>query len=232
MIPDETKPDAVDAPPNTERPLRSLAIAARLTIVLVLLCGVAYPALIYAGAQLAFRANAEGSVLYDGCGVAVGSRLVGQSFTRPTYFWGRPSAVGYDARNSGASNLGPLNTALRDSLTSRAAAFRAANALGTNAPLPADAITGGGSGLDPDISPGAAMLQVQRIASARSAGRDASTFVATLRALVDAHTARPTLGILGEPRVNVLELNLALDSLDDGAHAWRPACGAAAGRSP
>jgi K+-transporting ATPase ATPase C chain len=234
VIPDETEPNVDVAPPDAERPRRSLAVAVRLTIVLAVLCGVVYPALIYVGAQFAFRASAEGSVLHDRCRVAVGSSLVGQSFSRPGYFWGRPSAVGYDASISGGSNFGPLNAALRDSLNVRAAAFRSANSLGKDDPVPADAITASGSGIDPHVSPPTALLQIQRVVRARSSGRDTTLLARKLRAFVAAHTAGPQFGILGDPRVNVLELNLALDSLDDDLNARPPACATptAPGRSP
>jgi K+-transporting ATPase ATPase C chain len=208
---------------------RSLSIAARLTAVLVLLCGVAYPTLIFAGSHLFFRAAAEGSALYDRCGRAVGSRLIGQRFTRPSYFWGRPSAIEYDARNSGASNLGPLNPALADSLARRAEAFRAANSLPATVSLPADVITASGSGLDPDISPAAARLQIGRVAQARSSAADAWPDAATLGTLVAAYTVNRQIGLLGEPRVNVLALNVALDRMDDSVRKRRPACPSAAG---
>jgi K+-transporting ATPase ATPase C chain len=230
LIQDENTHGSIDAPPGAGPPRRSLAIAIRLTVVLVLLCGVAYPALIYAAAQFAFLASAEGSVVHDACGVAIGSRLIGQSFTRPSYFHGRPSAVGYDARNSGASNFGPLSPALGDSLSARASALRSTSVVPNDAPLPPDAISASGSGLDPDSSPEFAMLQVRRVTRARSAGDD-SSFEATLRSLVAARTVGRQLGVLGEPRVNVLTLNLALDSLDDLSHARRRSCDAPAGRS-
>jgi K+-transporting ATPase ATPase C chain len=231
---DESSSQSVGAPQEAVQRRKSLAIAVRLTVVLVLLCGVAYPAMIYAAAHLVFPSSAEGSLLYDGCGIAVGSRLVGQSFIRPSYFSGRPSAVGYDARNSGASNFGPTNPVLRDSLFARASAFRTANSLGANEPLPADGITGSGSGLDPDISPAAAFLQASRVASARATRGDVSTYSAGVRALIVVHTVKPTFGIVGEPRVNVLELNLALDSLDEQTRGRRPICTTkpSAGRTP
>jgi K+-transporting ATPase ATPase C chain len=232
LIQDETTHGSIDALPEAGRLRRSLAIAVRLTVVLVLLCGVAYPALIYAGAQFAFLASAEGSVVHDACGVAIGSRLIGQSFTRPSYFQGRPSAVGYDARNSGASNFGPLSPALGDSLSARASALRSTSVVPNDAPLPPDAISASGSGLDPDISPEFAMLQVRRVVRARSTGGDDSSFEATLRSLVAERTVGRQLGVLGEPRVNVLTLNLALDSLDDLSHARRRSCDTPAGRSP
>jgi K+-transporting ATPase ATPase C chain len=224
----------VGPPPRGGWSRRPLAIAVRLTAVLVLLCGVAYPALIYAGAHLAFRAIAEGSAVLDPCGVPRGSRLIGQSFTAPSYFWGRPSAVGYDARNSGASNFGPLSPALRDSLSARASALRSSNSIPADAALTPDAISGSGSGLDPDISPEFAMLQVRRVARARSAGGDDPVFSNTVRSLVTARTLARQFGILGEPRVNVLTLNVALDSIDDLAHARRRSCDppASARRSP
>jgi K+-transporting ATPase ATPase C chain len=203
---------------------RSFAIAVRLTLVLVVLCGGAYPALIYAAAHIAFREGAEGSVVRDACGVAIGSRLIGQSFTKNSYFWGRPSAVGYDARNSGASNFGPLNPALRDSLASRASAVRQTNEVPATTALPADAIAASASGLDPDISPEFAMLQVERVAHARAPDGNRAALAPQLRSLVIARTAGRLFGVLGEPRVNVLLLNLALDSLDDAHGNRRRAC--------
>jgi K+-transporting ATPase ATPase C chain len=226
LTPDETPPQSISAPQERGLPRRSLAIALRLTAVLILLCGVAYPALIYEGAQFAFPANAEGSVVRDACGVAIGSRLIGQSFTRTSYFWGRPSAVGHDARNSGASNFGPLSPALRDSLVARASALRTSSSFPADAPLPPDAISASGSGLDPDISPAFAMIQVDRIARARSVSGEGAALAGSLRGLVAARTAGRQFAVLGEPRVNVLALNLALDSLDDRVHSRRRLCGA------
>jgi len=137
----------------------------------------------------------------------LGSRLIGQQFTEPQYVWGRPSATGgfpYNAQASGGSNLGPLNPALVQAAAARIAALRAADSTLTG-PIPVDLVTASGSGLDPDISPAAAYVQVPRIARARGIGTE------TVRALIDRHVDGPTMGVLGEPRVNVLAVNLELD---------------------
>jgi K+-transporting ATPase ATPase C chain len=169
---------------------------------LTLVTGVLYPALVTAVAQLAFPHQAGGSLLLQGERV-VGSELVGQPFDDPRYFWGRPSATAepYDAAASSGSNYGPLHPDLQKTASSRVAALDA------GASVPVDLLTASGSGLDPHISPEGAALQVPRVASAR--GLDPSQ----VSELVAAHTQSRTLGVLGEPRVNVLALNLALDAL-------------------
>jgi potassium-transporting ATPase KdpC subunit len=172
------------------------------------LTGALYPAVVTAAAQLMFPSEANGSLIEDSGGVH-GSRLIGQPFTRPGYFWSRPSAtspVPYNGAASSGSNLGPLNPALADAVKQRIEALRAADP-GNTAPVPVDLVTASGSGLDPHISPAAALYQVGRVARARE--RDP----AQVKRLVDAYTEGRTLGLLGEPRVNVLELNLALDAL-------------------
>jgi K+-transporting ATPase ATPase C chain len=177
-----------------------------------LVCGVAYPLLVTGVAQAAFHSQANGSVIVRD-GHEVGSRLIGQYFDDPKYFWGRLSAtldangkpLGYNASASAASNLGPTNPALIDEVTGRVDALRAADP-DNKTPIPADLVTSSGSGLDPDISPAAAAYQVRRVAKAR--GLDE----ARVAALVAQHTGDRTLAVLGEPRVNVLELNLALDT--------------------
>jgi K+-transporting ATPase ATPase C chain len=186
----------------------SLVALALFTIV----TGVAYPLLVTGIAQAAFRSQANGSLIVRD-GHEVGSRLIGQSFDDPKYFWGRLSAtldsngkaLAYNAGASAASNLGPTNPALLDEVKARIDALRAADP-DSIGPIPVDLVTSSASGLDPDISPAAAAYQVHRVATAR--GLDEAPLVA----LVAQHTDDRTLGVLGEPRVNVLELNLALDA--------------------
>jgi K+-transporting ATPase ATPase C chain len=184
----------------------ALALLAAFT----LLTGVVYPAAVTGIAALAFPRQAAGSLVSEG-GVVRGSVLVGQQFASPGYFWGRPSATApaFNAAASSGSNLGPLNPALRESVESRVAALRAADP-GNLAPVPVDLVTSSGSGLDPHLSPAAARYQVARVARAR--GLDP----VRVDALVAAHTEGRTFGVLGEPRVNVLLLNLSLDSLSAG----------------
>jgi K+-transporting ATPase ATPase C chain len=173
--------------------------------------GLAYPLLVTGIAQAAFPHQANGSVIVKD-GKAVGSRLIGQPFDDPKYFWGRLSAttdangkpLPYNGGSSVGSNLGPTNPALIDEVKARVDALHAADPDFTGA-IPVDLVTSSGSGLDPDISPAAAQYQVRRVAKARSLPE------ARLRELVSHHTEGRTFGILGEPRVNVLELNLALD---------------------
>ncbi|HEY2960245.1 MAG TPA: potassium-transporting ATPase subunit KdpC [Actinomycetota bacterium] len=175
--------------------------------VFTVVTGLAYPLVVFAAGQLAFRGAADGSLVVTH-GKVVGSRLIGQPFSDPRYFWGRPSAAGqdgYDPTASGASNLGPTSRKLADTVARRLAALLEANPGKTAADVPAELVTASGSGLDPDISPAAAEFQVDRVARAR--GLDP----AAVRRLVRAHTRGRALGLLGEPRVNVLELNLALD---------------------
>lgn len=181
--------------------MKQLIIAVRVTLVFAIVCGVAYPLLVTGLAKAIFPHQADGSML------ANGSELIGQKFTRPEYFQGRPSAAGndgYDGLASGGSNLGPTNQHLIDRVQADAKKFRDANPSATG-PLPADLLTESGSGLDPDISPASAEIQIARVAAARGMSVDA------LRQLVVSHTEDRQFGILGEPRVNVLKLNLALD---------------------
>lgn len=186
--------------------LRSMLL---LFLLLTLLTGAIYPALVTATARVLFPSQAEGSVITVD-GQAVGSSLIGQPTTSPRYFHGRPSATGrvpYDSAASAGSNLGPLNPALGDAVAARVAALRAEDP-GNDAPIPVDLVTTSGSGLDPHISPAAAQWQAARVARVR--GLDA----ARVQALVAEHTEGRSYDLLGEPRVNVLELNLALDALD------------------
>jgi K+-transporting ATPase ATPase C chain len=182
--------------------------ALSLFLLLSVLTGIAYPLLVTAIAQLAFPAAANGSLIVKD-GKAVGSRLIGQHFSDPGYFWGRPSATAPQPNNalaSGGSNQGPLNPALVDAVKGRIEALGAADP-GNTGPLPADLVNASASGLDPHISPAAAAYQIERVARTRHL--DPSL----LKALLDRHTEERQWGVFGEPRVNVLELNLALDSL-------------------
>ncbi len=176
--------------------------------VLTLLTGVVYPVVVTGVAQALFAPQAAGSlILRDG--KPVGSTLIGQNFTDPKHFWGRPSATGpmpYNAGASGGSNQGPLNPALTDAVKGRVEALRAADP-GNNTPVPIDLVTASASGLDPHISPAAARYQVSRVARARGLPAD------KVQALVDQQVRGTLWGLLGESRVNVLELNLALGDL-------------------
>jgi K+-transporting ATPase ATPase C chain len=172
-----------------------------------ILCGAAYPLLMTGVAQGVFPGRANGSIL-EVNGEPVGSALVGQNFSGPGYFHPRPSAAGADGYDGGASsgsNLGPSSQALVDRVTESLETIRRENNLSASAPIPVDAVTASASGLDPHISPAYADLQVARVATARRLSQD------EVRSLVKEHTSGSTLGFMGEPRVNVLELNLALD---------------------
>jgi K+-transporting ATPase ATPase C chain len=175
-------------------------------VLLTLITGAAYPAILLGVGRAVFPDQAGGSLLYRG-GVVVGSGLIGQGFSRPEYFQPRPSAAGsgYDATQSSGTNLGPANPQLIQQIGQAAVAYRKLNGLAPAAPAPIDAVTNSGSGLDPDISPQNADLQVARVAKARGVGEG------VVRRLVAANTRGPDLGLLGAPRVPVLQLNLALD---------------------
>ncbi|MFM0475652.1 potassium-transporting ATPase subunit KdpC [Paraburkholderia strydomiana] len=179
--------------------------------VLSAVTGLAYPALVTAVGQTLFHDEANGSLI-DRDGKVVGSKLIGQQFDAPQYFWGRLSATSpmpYNAQASGGSNLGPTNPALLDEVKGRIDALKAAGT-DMSKPVPVDLVTSSGSGLDPEISPAAAAYQIDRVAKARGLG------VNDVRALVDRYTSGRQFGILGEPRVNVLQLNLALDEMKRG----------------
>jgi K+-transporting ATPase ATPase C chain len=180
--------------------------AVTLFLTLTVLTGVVYPLAVTGIAQLVFPRTANGSIVtvQDR---PVGSELIGQQFSSPGYFWGRPSATGpypYNGAASGGSNLGPLNPALTEAVTARIAALRAADP-GNNLPVPVDLITASASGLDPDISLAAAYYQATRVARTRNLP------LGQVTALIEQQAVRPWFGILGEPRVNVLRLNLALE---------------------
>jgi K+-transporting ATPase ATPase C chain len=187
--------------------MKQFLIALKATLVLTVLTGVMYPLLVTGLAKVLFRDKADGSLIQAN-GRTVGSELIGQRFTKPEYFHGRPSAAGndgYDGLSSGGSNLGPTSQKLADRVTADVKTFRAENPTFTGA-VPGDAVTASGSGLDPHLSPEAIDAQVARVAAARGMNADA------LRQLVAANTEDRQVGVLGEPRVNVLKLNLALDA--------------------
>ena len=183
--------------------------AVSLFVLLTAVTGVVYPLAVTGLAKAAFPEAAAGSLIVKD-GKAVGSRLIGQNFSDPKYFWGRPSATSpqpYNASASGGSNQGPLNPALVDAVKGRIDALKAADP-DNKLPIPADLVTASASGLDPEISPAAADYQVERVAKARQLQVDA------VKALVARNTEGRQWGVFGEPRVNVLQLNIALDSLN------------------
>jgi K+-transporting ATPase ATPase C chain len=189
---------------------RNVLVAVLMTIVTTVLLGVVYPLFVTALAQTIFPEKANGQLITRD-GQVIGSRIIGQAFSSAQYFHGRPSAAGsgYDAANSSGSNLGPTNTKLVDAVSSNVSRVRNDNP--TAAPVPIDLVTASASGLDPHISPAAALFQVPRVARARHAAE------ADIRGLVEAHVEERQFGVLGEPRVNVLLLNLALDQQFPGA---------------
>jgi potassium-transporting ATPase KdpC subunit len=179
----------------------------RALIVFTVITGVAYPLIVTGIAQVAFKQQANGSLIVKDDKV-LGSRLIGQPFSDPKYFWSRPSGTSpqpYNGASSSGTNQGPTNPALKEAVEGRVKALRDA-AGDANRPVPVDLVTASGSGLDPHISPAAAEYQIARVAKARNLPED------KVRALVERYTQGRQLGILGEPRVNVLELNLALDA--------------------
>jgi K+-transporting ATPase ATPase C chain len=179
------------------------------TLALVFVCCGLYPLAVFAMAQAFFPKKANGSLIASADGSSRGSRLIGQPFSGEKYFHPRPSAAGngYDPTSSGGSNLGPTSQKLRDAVAVNVADYRIQNGLATNAAVPGDAVTASASGLDPHITPANARLQTPRVAKARGLSVD------RVQALVAQHTDLPAFGILGDPGVNVLELNLALDAL-------------------
>ncbi len=188
--------------------LKELRPAVISFLLLTLLTGIGYPLLVTGIAQLTMPARANGSLIMKD-GKPLGSSLMGQSFSDPKYFWSRPSATApmpYNPTASGGSNLGPTNPALTDAVKARVQALRDADP-GNTQPVPVDLVTASASGLDPHISPAAAEYQLARVARVRNLNPD------TLRKLVADHTEGRQFGIFGEPRVNVLELNLALDAV-------------------
>ena len=186
-----------------------LRAAIMATLIFAIVCCGIYPLMVFGISQVVFHDKANGSLIVDANGTVHGSRLLGQPFTGAKYFHSRPSAAGngYDATSSGGSNLGPTSKKLADSIAQNIADYRAQNGLSTNDPVPADAVTASGSGLDPHISPRNAELQSARVAKTRHLPAE------KVLALVRQNTDAPDLGVFGEARVNVLKLNLALDIL-------------------
>lgn len=182
--------------------------AVMVTLVLVIVCCGVYPLVVFGVGQALFRHKANGSLIVDKQGIVRGSELLGQAFSGERYFHSRASSAGqgYDAANSSGSNLGPTSQKLNDAVKDRVVAYRKENGLSEAEPVPADAVTASGSGLDPHISVRNAEIQATRVAKARN------TDVEKVRKLIHAHTDLRSLGILGEPGVNILKLNLALDN--------------------
>jgi K+-transporting ATPase ATPase C chain len=187
--------------------LAQLSASIRIVAVMTVALGIAYPLTITAFAQVLAEDRADGQLI-EVDGQVVGSRLIAQEFTGDEYFHPRPSAAGYDAAASTGSNLGPTNSELLASVADRVAAYRALNGLPDGVPVPVDAVTASGSGVDPHISPANAELQAPRVASARGLDLDV-----VVEAIAE-HTDQRPLGILGDPGVNVIELNVALDTAD------------------
>jgi K+-transporting ATPase ATPase C chain len=194
--------------------LSELRQAVFATLALAVVCCGLYPLLVFGIGQVLFPAKANGSLIVDAGGVVRGSRLIGQPFTADKYFHPRPSSAGngYDPTSSGGSNLGPTSQKLRDAIAQNVTDYRTQNGLATNAPVPTDAVTGSASGLDPHISLQNAALQAERVTKARGVS------IEKVRELIQQNTDPADLGILGDPGVNVLRLNLALDALTTGEH--------------
>lgn len=208
---DEPEPEIESEPPLHTyflSHLPNLASGAVVLVILLLITGVVFPAVVLGVSQVAFPNAANGSLIHNADGQVIGSELIGQTFTEAKYFHSRPSAAGsdgYDASASGGANLAPTNTDLTKAVGDRAAAYRQENGLEDDVQLPADAVTTSASGLDPHISKANAYLQARRVAAARNLSED------RVRALIDGQASGRLLGFLGEPRVNVLMLNLSLD---------------------
>jgi len=189
--------------------LKEIKISALVTLVLLVVCCGLYPLVVFGAGQLLFPRQANGSLILDGGGKPIASTLLGQTFSADKYFAPRPSAAGngYDSTSSGGSNFGATSQALHDAVAQRISDYRKANNLAADAPVPADAVEASGSGLDPHISIKNALLQLPRVAKARGMSED------DLKKLVDQYTDGRDFGILGEPGVNIVKLNLALDGL-------------------
>jgi len=193
-------------------------VACKMTLVLTLLVGIVYPVVMVGLGHLLFPRQADGSLIVRG-GQVVGSALIGQNFSSPRYFHPRPSAAGdkgYDAANSSGSNLGPTNKTLIETVRSRTSTLREHEPGINHGEIPVDMVTASGSGLDPEVTPAAAEIQIPRVAKARGLSEEA------VRSIILTHTRGRTLGLLGEPGLNVLELNLALDNLDANSNSKAP----------
>ena len=189
--------------------LKQLGVAIRLLMVMSVLAGLVYPLTVTGLAQILLPFQANGSLVVKD-GKVIGSRLIGQNFSGPEYFHGRPSAAGengYDGNSSGGLNLGPTNKQLIESIAERVKTVRGQNRINVDEPVPADLVTTPGSGLDPDISPAAALVQARRVATARGLDLNA------VHRLIEKQITPKQFGLLGEARVNILELNLAVDAL-------------------
>jgi len=185
--------------------MQTFIVALRATLVTLVLTGLLYPLAVTGVAQLVFPHRANGSILVDDKGNEVGSQLIGQGFADPAYLHSRPSASSYDAANSSGTNLAPTSKKLQGAIHDAIAAYRSENGVAPDIEVPADAVTSSASGIDPDISRENAALQVARIARARGVAPE------RVAAIIEQHAAGRELGLFGEPRVNVLETNLALD---------------------
>lgn len=188
--------------------LKEFGHSLRMLLAMTVALGLIYPMAMTGFAQVVFSEQANGSLVYQD-GTAVGSKWIGQNFTSEQYFQGRPSNAGdgYDAASSSGSNLGPTSVKLMESIEERAQAVRAQNGLAADAKVPSDLVTASGSGLDPHITPEAAAIQVERVATARGIGAD------QVKKMVEENTENSQAGFMGDARVNVLQLNLALDRI-------------------